>query len=293
MSNDPEPHAGDFAHLEPLPDLPLEPLPELPPEAQSSAPAAASAGGSTRAAQASLGQSPAALAARAQEKAPQLLKKASRILVVGSMLPWTGLALGGNGMAVNAGLKVLLLAGCAVMLKGVHAHYLGAAAKGFGTAPIVAGKKGMIGALNGLHLVATAVIVASLILELVLLDNKVVVGESLSLLLGGLTFVHIDSYEKGGKFSPLFPLMFLGCALGGLAALVARIQNISSDFTTWLAALGCALVTAAGVLAVYTIAVAMMQAKKDGDLKKAAAVEARKQARGATRSGPGSREPTI
>ncbi|MEO6710038.1 MAG: hypothetical protein ABIP42_10710, partial [Planctomycetota bacterium] len=136
MSNDPEPHAGDFAHLEPLPDLPHEPLPDLPPGVQSVS-AAPTGAGSARAAQAALGQSPAALAARAQEKAPQLLKKASRILVVGSMLPWTGLALGGNGMAVNFGLKVLLLAGCAVMLKAVHAHYLGAAAKGFGSAPIV------------------------------------------------------------------------------------------------------------------------------------------------------------
>jgi hypothetical protein len=230
---------------------------------------------------------------KSKERAPKLLKQAARMLVIGSLFPWTGLMLAGNGLALNFGLKLVVLAGCWMLLKAVHAHHQASAAAGFGARPIVAGRPGMLGALNGLHVTATIVIVLGLVLGIVLLDEKLALGESISLLLGGLTFVHIDSYEKGGKFNPLFPLMFLGCALGGPVALVARIQHISNGAMSVLAALGCAIVTTAGILAVYTIAVALLQAKKEGDLKKAAAIEARKLARGAAKSAAESREPTV
>lgn len=270
MSNDPaEPH-GEFANLEPLPDLPQE----VPP------PAAAARG--ARSGQGSAGQSPASLAARAQEKAPRLLKNAAYLLVVGSLFPWVG-ELDGSAAWINLALKLVLLGGCKLLLSGVDAHYAGTAR------PLLAGQKGMLGAINASHVAALVVIVGVLIGQLAWLsDHLLVVSESLTLLLGGITYVHIDSYLKGGKFNPLFPLMFGGCALGGLFALFARISD-----SQWMAAFGCAIVTMAGILAVYTIGIAMVQAKKDGDLKKAAAIEARKQARGSTRGQAENRGPAA
>lgn len=261
MSNDPEQH-GEFANLEPLAELPpLVPMDN--PEA-----------GAPKGARPTSGPSPANLAARAQEKAPQLLKKAARVLVIGSLLPWIGAELTTNGHLINVALKLGLVAACWMIMKGVDAFYAGSAATGFGSKSLIPGQKGMVGALNGLHIVGALLIVAMIALQFVLIDKPLVIGESVTLLLGGLTFAHIDSYEKGGKFSPLFPLMFAGCAFGGVFGLFGRLKD-----GNYLAALGCAIVTTAGIQAVHTIAVAMMQAKKDGDIKKAAALEARKQAR--------------
>lgn len=270
MSQDPAAPTGDPSHLEPLPDLPLE-------TASAAAPAANPGLAAAKAAM---------MAARAQEKAPQLLLKAAKVLVAGSVLPWMGKDLG-SGNWVNLVLKLGLLGGCMLVMKGVDAHYEGAEAKGFGTKPLIGGdgpkKKGMLGALNGLHVVGTLVIVGLLVVQLSLYsDNLLVIGESLTLLLGGLTFAHIHSYLKGGSFNPLFPIMFAGCAIGGLFGLFGRLNAEPGAFK-WLGVLGCLVLTAAGAGAVHTIAVAMMQAKKEGEAKKAAALEARKQARAATR----------
>lgn len=283
--NDSTEQPGELAHL--------EPLPELPPESEPQPTAAAPRGTPT-------GPSAAALAARAQERAPQLLKTASKVLVAGGVLPWLPLALDGNGPWINLGCKLIVLAGCWQVLRGVRGHYAfqaQLAAPGSATAapaagadvpvkPLVPGKKGMVGALNMLHVVGAVLIVVGLICQAALLSDLKAIGEGLAVLLGGLTFAHIVSYEKGGKFSPLYPLMFLGCALGGAAALVGALGQ-----QKWLTVLGAVVVTIAGVLAVYTIAVAMMQAKKDGDIKKAAALEARKQARDSKRSGGGRAAP--
>jgi len=272
MSQPTEPQSGDFADLEPLPELP----PEVP-----GTPAAPAAPGepSARAPRGPGAPSAASIAARAQEKAPQLLKKASLILIGGSLLPWMPVSLPGNTAFANLGMKLALLLGCWLVLQGVLAHFNQPTKVQFGKQPLLAGKKGMLGAITGLHALGTLVILVTLALQLkVVAADLKVLGESITMLLGGLTFAHIVGYEKGGKFSPLYPLMFLGCALGGLASLVGAINNAK-----WLAALGSAVITSAGVLAVYTIAVAMMQAKKDGDIKRANALEARKQARGAKR----------
>jgi hypothetical protein len=267
MSNPTEQQPSEFADLEPLKELP----PEVPSAAAAEPSARAPKGPST--------PSPAALAARAQEKAPQLLKKAAYILTAGSLLPWLPVSLPENAGFVNVGLKLALLLGCWLVLQGVLAHFGAATKVGFGTKSLVPDKKGLVGAINGLHVLGTLVILAGLVAQWnVLSADLKVLGESITLLLGGMTFAHITGYEKGGKFNPLFPLMFLGCALGGLASLVGGINN-----GKWLAVLGSAVITTAGVLAVYTIAVAMMQAKKDGDIKRAAALEARKQARVAKR----------
>jgi hypothetical protein len=269
MSNDPAAAPSEESHLEPLPDLPLEASSTPAPAAPRSQPGKPGAPN---------------VSARAQERAPQMLLKAAKLLVAGSLLPWMGADLG-SGNWVNLGLKLVLLGGCMLIMKGVDAHYAGASATGFGAKPLAAGKKGMLGALNGLHVVGTLVILGVLGAQLALYsDHVLVLGESATLLLGGLTFAHIHSYLKGGHFNPLFPIMFAGCAIGGLFGLFGRIQQ--GGALGWLGALGCLILAAAGAGAVHTIAVAMMQAKKEGEVKKAAALEARKAAR-ATSRGPG------
>ena len=91
------------------------------------------------------------------------------------------------------------------------------------------------------------------------------------LALGAFTFVQICGYERGGKFNPLFPMMFLAPAAAGLLRIWGNILE-----SHWVGLLASIAVALAGCLAVYTMVVAMKQAKIEGDLKKRAASEARK-----------------
>ena len=96
------------------------------------------------------------------------------------------------------------------------------------------------------------------------------------------TFVHIANYERWGHFNPLFPLMFLAMLFAGVAAVFTSFQYGGLLTITSLA--GGLIVAAGGGLAAYTIVEAMMQAKKEGDRKKQAAMEARRDARKARHS---------
>lgn len=93
------------------------------------------------------------------------------------------------------------------------------------------------------------------------------------------TWVHIAGYERWGHFNPLFPLMFLGMLFAGAAAVLGGLSSDAGGLIKVMAIVGGATVAAGGGLAAYTIAEAMMQAKKEGDRKKADALEARKAAR--------------
>jgi hypothetical protein len=93
------------------------------------------------------------------------------------------------------------------------------------------------------------------------------------------TWVHIANYERWGGFNPLFPLMFLGMLLGGALAVVGAATGDSTGLNKLMGLAGGAAVAAGGGLAAYPIAEAMMQAKKEGDRKKAEAIEARRAAR--------------
>jgi hypothetical protein len=95
------------------------------------------------------------------------------------------------------------------------------------------------------------------------------------------TFVHIAAYERWRRFNPLFPLLFLGMLFAGLASLVTALDTEGPSKLAGLA--GGAAVAIGGGLAAYTIVEAMLQAKKEGDRKKADALEARKAARKASR----------
>lgn len=93
------------------------------------------------------------------------------------------------------------------------------------------------------------------------------------------TWVHIASYERWGGFNPLFPLMFLGMLFAGAMGVIAGLTGDQGGLQKLMTILGGAGVAAGGGLAAYTIAEALMQAKKEGDIKKAQALEARKAAR--------------
>ena len=93
------------------------------------------------------------------------------------------------------------------------------------------------------------------------------------------TWVHIAGYERWGHFNPLFPLMFLGMLFAGAAAVIGALASEATGAAKLMGVLGGATVACGGGLAAYTIAEAMMQAKRDGDRKKAEALEARKASR--------------
>ena len=93
------------------------------------------------------------------------------------------------------------------------------------------------------------------------------------------TWVHIANYERWGGFNPLFPLMFLGMLFAGVMGVISSLVGDLGGLQKLLGVLGGAGTAAGGGLAAYTIAEALMQAKKEGDVKKAQALEARKAAR--------------
>ena len=106
----------------------------------------------------------------------------------------------------------------------------------------------------------------------------------ITLLLAAATFSHIFGYEHGGKFNPIFPLMFLGPGISGMlniwgAALLFR----TSTGMAIIGLLGSVTVGFGGLLAIYVMYVSMKQAKVQGDLKREALRQHRKQQREAQR----------
>ena len=53
--------------------------------------------------------------------------------------------------------------------------------------------------------------------------------EHATLLLGLATFAHILNYSYGGKFNPVFPLMFLGPAVAGLLNLFGAFGKMGEN----------------------------------------------------------------
>ena len=91
------------------------------------------------------------------------------------------------------------------------------------------------------------------------------------------TIVHIAAYARWGNFNPLFPLMFIAMPIVGIGSVLGGRAAEGLDKVFRMGGGGILLI--GGGMAVYTIVEAMMQAKKEGDLKKAQALEARRAAR--------------
>jgi hypothetical protein len=249
---------------------------------------------------------------RQLEEAPLMLGKAAWVLSASSVLAWYG----HNGTWVTWGAaKAVVLLGCFLFYASVVARTdqpvpagLGALGKmRWGAEPGAKTKsfkdKVLAFVPTPLHLLAWVVTAVGFLLPtfdpspLTVLDEQT--GESMrnfdslralvevgSLLLGAGTLVHIFAYKKGGRFNPLFPLLFLGPAMAGALVFFQTLGGgaiFSGPNLPKL--LGSALSTGAGAFSVYTVGLAMVQAKKEGDAKKQAALEARKAARAARRSG--------
>lgn len=240
---------------------------------------------------------------RELEQAPKLLRQAAVVLVVGSLLPWVG---HGGGPVTFAGAKVLtLLAGVAfyasvfTRLEKPVPFGLGALGKKRWGKPYNHKTKGFKESLaqaipTPLHVFAGLVALVGLLLPLgdpVYATSEVVGGGAIKgisevglLAMGVLTIVHIFAYSKGGSFNPIYPFLFLGALMMGIGRLATAASTTEQGASRLLAYGGALLTTIAGAWATWTIVVSMIEAKKQGDAKKAAAMEARKAARAARRS---------
>ncbi len=225
---------------------------------------------------------------RQLERAPILLRRAAVLLMVAGLLPWVG---HGGTWVTFVLAKALIALGGLLFLQSIKvrtgetiAGGLGGLAKvNWGPQPGQKAK-GLQAALGfiptPLHVIAWLLTIAGLIVPA--FDPAAALetfsfGKALTevgLFAWGIaTFVHIAAYERGGGFSPVYPFVFLAPGLGGAFTLTRGLAASEKDP---LAILGAALATASGVLAVYTISVAIMQAKKQGDAKREAALAARR-----------------
>jgi len=206
---------------------------------------------------------------RELEAAPLMLRKASLILLAASLLPFGAVFT----PAAFVG-KLILLCAAFVFHQG-HVFKAGEKAAGF-IAPLAKNGLMPVQALAGALAIA-AFAAPNFIGELPISS----MGEMVALALACFTFTHIFDYEHGGKFNPIYPMLFLGPAIMGLLGILKLSE--ASGLTMMAAALGSLGVAIAGFMAVYTMFVAIKQAKIEGDLKKQAATEARKAAREARR----------
>ncbi len=243
---------------------------------------------------------------RKLDQAPLHLRKASWIVVAGSLLPWMG---SGGGPASMVGSKAVVCLGAWLLYKTV-AQRAGDAVPGF-IAKLAALRfvkdtaKRPKNAIEGFlrlvpsagHLLGIALLlfgVASyrfdprFALEAENVHPMKALAELGMLAWAAATLVHIFAYVHGAKFNPIFPLMFLAMAVTGTMGVVFGIPEFAEEGgdTALLAAkvLGALIVAAGGLFACYTMYEAMKQAKVEGEAKKSAARDARKAARTSTRA---------
>lgn len=218
-------------------------------------------------------------------QAPLLLKKAAVVVAVGSLLPWLATE---ASLAVTYGSKIAILAAaylfhvCVLARAGekVDPSFAKLANKHF--VDIEKRPKNLLDQFlhafwSPLHIIALVLLVGGIALNAIAGEgmNKAF-AEAGMLAWAAITFVHIDAYERGHRFNPIFPLMFLGHAVAGLLGFTTQL---ALEDKNPLAMLGALIVAVGGFFAMYTMFVAMKQAKVEGDLKKKAALEARKAAR--------------
>ncbi|MEL6714144.1 MAG: hypothetical protein AAFP86_10235 [Planctomycetota bacterium] len=230
------------------------------------------------------GDEPEAPQKRELETAPLLLRKASLILLIGSLFPWlTGLNFGAEMPWAAWGVGVACaLAGGWIMLESAKVN---AGIGGSGAVAPIANAHPLAGQIFGL-LVFVGGVVGVFVLGT---GNFGLYGmlECGTVLLALATFAHILGYEYGGKFNPIFPLMFAGPAVAGTLNAIKAATRIGDNGLVILSLLGSLVVAAGGIYAMYTMFVSMKQAKIEGDIKKAQERERRKQERAARRASEG------
>jgi hypothetical protein len=238
---------------------------------------------------------------RELEAAPKTLQNAAWILLGGALFPFMN---AGGSLLVGFGAKALGLLGCAMLAAGVFANrglpvpwglsFLAKPRFGppFGAKPKNFVASVLAGIPTPLHLVGVLMIVAAPLVawfdpsiakvNAPLLDQSLpatasgfrAAAEVAALLLGGCTLAHILSYKKGGKFSPLYPFLFGGPAFMGLSSMFTSFSAGNP-----IAGIGALIVAVAAGIGLYAIGVAMVQAKKEGDLKREESLAAKRAAR--------------
>ncbi|MFT7679162.1 MAG: hypothetical protein ACI8QC_003162 [Planctomycetota bacterium] len=222
---------------------------------------------------------------RETEQTPVMLRKASQLLLIGALFPfYTGvkyattavMEAGDKTMAFNW--TTLILAKALVVIGGWVAYEC-AVARGQGKkkSPLDALAKTheMAGALVALVFFAGAFALVFTAGNTMVLDvNGDITGvftmgaaaEIGVLALGIFTLAHIVGYINGGKFNPIFPLMFMGPALAGLLNLVASINVFGSQHMGLgvLGLIGSVIVGGAGCFAMYVMGNSIKEAKEHG-----------------------------
>lgn len=240
---------------------------------------------------------------RELEQAPLHLRTASKVLIAGAILPWiTAVSTVGHVPWGHwAGSVALTFVSGWVLVEGVKAR------RGLRANGAVAG----IAKAHPLAAAGVALLVFIGACVVAWLGSAWFNGEPLTftnveapgaedrysmrailelgtLLLGLATFAHILDYEYGGKFNPVFPLMFLGPAVAGSLQVFGAFGAFGENSTAALISLvGSITVAAGGYMAIYTMYESMKQAKVEGDLKRAAQREARKSERASGGSASG------
>ncbi|MCP3915045.1 MAG: hypothetical protein GY711_05780 [bacterium] len=245
---------------------------------------------------------------RELEQAPLMLRKAAMILLIGALFPFFSAikyatavkTMGAGGEAdpfpwtVFLGAKALALIGCWLFHQGYMATHGGKAKNDFidklakshhMAMPALAGVF-WIGALVFIFMSNGAMIDA--------IDGSGAkevfkfgcASEVATLILAGATFSHIFGYEHGGKFNPIFPLMFLGPGLAGLLNVFGAMGALGGSTAMYalMGLVGSLIVAAGGGMAMHTMYASMKQAKIEGEIKREALREERKRQREAQRA---------
>lgn len=219
---------------------------------------------------------------RELERAPQLLRGASKILIAGAVFPFfTALKPEFTAWAALYGGKALAAIACWVLYQGYMATH--------GGKPVEF--VGKLAAANKFvpMILAALIAVGSIVPAVQAGAIGPIGGEIATLILGGATLVHIWGYEHGGKFNPIFPLMFLGPGIAGLLNVFGAVAMFGDNAgRAALGLLGSVTVAAGGLYAMYVMYQSIKEAKVEGERKKEemrlyrkAQREAQKAARGA------------
>ena len=212
-------------------------------------------------------------AKRELERAPLMQLKAAQYLFLACLLPWgdpTG------DFAMGLGEKLICALGCWVAIQSQLGY-------GTGTGFMKGLAKGGAGKGVVLGLLLSCVGLAPLLTE----DfSGGLLLEKLSLIGAGFTWAHIVGYQYGGRFNPLYAFTFSVPIFGAIPSLFVAIAADANGFLKLLAIVGCLVAIATSFQGIRALVLAMMEAKKEGEAKKKAAIEARRLARQAGKKVP-------